>query len=313
MITLRCHCGKTFKVKPEQAGQVVTAPCCNAQVRVPAAKQAAAPERMQVKCPCGQVLAVAPSAGPVEVVCPACQQRLRLGGGATAPAPQPSADLFSGLPNTGPAPPMPSAPPRSRPAGGMAPRPRAKTASPKQRLPRLGALEDGFGVPLLICGGALFLGIFTALGVYLVGLASENMELAAASESWEPTDGTILASGVEARGAKRRAATISIRYEYQVGDSTYTGSNLSFEKQDSYTPSIAEAKLRPYPAGAKCTVYYDPQNPTQSVLIKGAQSSNQFYFWLGLASIVTGIVLAIDCAIGAVNAHRFPPKKVPLF
>ncbi len=322
MKTLRCNCGKTFSVKPESAGKIVTTPCCNTRVRVPAdssVKNQVEPDRIQVQCSCGQAMALARPKGPVEVQCPACQKRMRIGGTKPAqvrqPASRPDDDVFGSLPSAGSPAWPPTSSPRSQAAGAKAAVPRRKVSSAKKRLPRFGVLEDGFGTPILVFSGFVFLGIFSALGIFLFSQANENMARAAASESWQPTDGKILDSGFTVRGIQRRkqAATITVRYEYKIGDSAYSGSTFSFEKQDSYSPNVAEAKLKPYPPGATCTVYYDPESPSESVLIKGVQSSNTFYFWMGLASILCGTVLAIDSWLGAVNAHRFPPPKVPLF
>ena len=157
------------------------------------------------------------------------------------------------------------------------------------------------------------LGVLGALGIYLFGQANENMAKATESESWLPAEGTIQNSDFSVRGiqARKQAATITVRYAYTVDGSRYTGNTLSFEKQDSYSPNIAEAKLRPYPPGANCTVYYNPNSPSESVLMKGAQSSNAFNYWIGLAFMLCGIVIAIDCCIGAVNVYRFPLPKTP--
>ncbi|GAA5510861.1 hypothetical protein Rcae01_06371 [Novipirellula caenicola] len=323
MTTLRCTCGQTFKAKPELAGQIITTPCCNTRVRVPARQNAPAAtptDRINVKCSCGQMLAVARPKGPVEVTCPSCKKRLRLGGTATTPRTQPPPEndnVFGDLPPAGtPQGWTPPAAPQARPpSSSFATAPQRTKSNPQKRLPRLGVLEDGFGTPILIVAALTFLGIFVTLGVYLLSQASDNMALAAASEDWQPTEGKILESGFTVRGIQKRkqAATTHVRYEYKVDNATYTGTTLSFEKQDSFSPAVAEAKLQPYPPGADCTVYYDPQSPSNSVLIKGVQSSNQLYFWLGLASILCGVVMAIDCGLGAINAHRFPPPKVPLF
>lgn len=339
MKMLRCACGKTFGVKPESAGKVVVTPCCKTRVRVPAdasaqgqgasAQRRDAADRIRVQCSCGQSLELARPKGPVEVQCPVCQKRVRVGDSAAAPLPRSSpappssprveTDLFDSLPAAGfPA----SAPPVSMPTGSMPNRPtgaksfgpRKKSSSAPKRIPRLGILEDGFGTPLLAVIGIVFLGIFAGLGTYLFRQASQNIAKVKAAESWSSTDGEILDSGFRVRGVQRskQTATITVSYQYQVDGVSYTGNTFSFEKQDSHRPNIAEAKLEPYPPGADCTVYYNPQSPSESVLIKDAQSSNTLFYWMGLAFILCGVVLAIDCWLGAINAQRFPPPKVPL-
>ena len=152
----------------------------------------------------------------------------------------------------------------------------------------------------------MLLGILSALGIYLATQATKNMAKAAASENWQATDGQILESGFTVRGVRRsrQAATVNVRYNYQVGDSSYVGSTLSFEKQDSFRPASAEKILKPFPSGASCKVYYDPKEPSKSVLIKGGRSGNTINLVVGLLMLVGGLVIAVDCWIGAINARK---------
>ena len=60
-------------------------------------------------------------------------------------------------------------------------------------------------------------------------------------------------------------------YEYAVGGVSYSSSNISFTAdQDSVSGcGFAREALKSYPPGKAVSVYYDPQNPKDSVLIPG--------------------------------------------
>lgn len=326
MISLRCQCGQTFQVNAEHAGMVVMAPCCQTQVQVPAGVQKPVSpkpvDQIKITCPCGQPMVFARPAGPVEVACPSCQQRLQVGGAAQQPT-APEVD-FSNLPpaatSSGPLRPTPPQSPQRggsrappQPSPGFSPAARPPAARKKKtfkRIPRLGWFADEEGVPTLAISGIVMLAIMCAIGIGIKGLGQEHMEAAAESESWVAADGEIVTSGFTTEGlGHKQKATISVVYKYTVGDATYTGTRFSFEKMDSFRTYEAEINLKPYPPGAKCTVYHDPEYPSRSVLIKGARSRNQVYFYAGIFFIVVGIVLFVDCLIGCINAVNLPKPQ----
>ena len=321
---IHCKCGTKFRVKPEAAGKVVTTPCCKSRIRVPtnpiATNQPKA-GRVRVQCSCGQAIALNRPKTAVQIQCPTCQKKLRLGAPAAKKMIRPVAkpivepvivdepvsdDFWDQPPLASPPVRRPSQ--KSRKSGTGSRRKKSKKKrrrNAKTRIPRIGFLKEEFGFVSLLIAGFVMLGILLALGTYLATQATANMAKAAASENWKSTDGQILQSGFKVRGIRRsrQAATVTVRYNYKVGDSSYVGNLLSFEKQDSFRPSTAEEILKPYPSGAKCKVYYDPTDPSKSVLIKGVRSGNTINFFVGLAMILGGFVLAIDCWIGAANAR----------
>lgn len=342
MTMLRCRCGERFSVQPHLAGEVVVAPCCQAKVRIPAAAGSpsasvasgkpapSAAAAVLVRCPCGQKLRVRKSSATVDVDCPKCHRRLKVGGSATAPqapvqrgaqaparAPAQASAGAAAVDNSlfddplfgaGFPPAATSYPASFQSATGSYAPPRVKKRRTGQtRLPRWGAFDEGFGAPILFGGAIVLLVVLGGIGISIFQRGSWNAALASDSEKWIPAEGQILDSGYTLRASRkgRQVATIHIRYQYRVAGATYTGSNLSFENHSSHLPDVAKAILKPYPPGATCTVYHDPQSPTNSVLERGSQSGNQLEMVIGIAIVLCGLFFFYDCVAGAINALRF--------
>ena len=168
-------------------------------------------------------------------------------------------------------------------------------------------LHETFGAPLLFGFGVVVFLVCGAMAGYLYTQANEFNALGAASEDWASAPGKVVAADYKTRMSRRRtAATINIRYTFEVDGRTYSGSTLAFEKLDSLRADAAEQRLKPYPAGATVDVYYDPEDPTRNVLEKGVKSSNSGLLWAAAAFLIGGLVALYDGVAGGVNVIRFP-------
>ena len=317
MKKFQCKCGVKLGVEPEMAGKVIVTPCCKSRVRIPSAdNRRSNSERVSVQCSCGQKISLPRPSGPIKIACPTCKKQMQLGIPQVKPqSPLPFAEQdFSSDPFSDPfaAPPTQSSQPYYRAKKNSAKKTNKRTGKKrkrnrtKTRIPRYGWLSEESGIPALISVGFLLFASMVGLGSYLVVQARMNMAKATASETWQATDGRILKSDIQVRGLTRRKrrATVTISFQYNVGEQSYTGNKLSFEKQDSFQPEAAEELLRPYPSGATCTVYYDPDNPADSVLIKGTRGSNIINLLTGVFFAIAGLATAADCWIGAFNARN---------
>ena len=300
-------------MKPEFAGKVLTTPCCDARIKMPAQRKEQRPpdpKKLLVKCHCGQSISLTRPSKPVEIRCPKCQNRMRLGSPTPAPTRTPAetpllGDDLLGIPL---APSTFRSPPRngksSRTKRNTSQRRKANRSQSKTRLPRYGLFDESMGIPALVVMGLMFLLLLGGVGSYLIYDSNRNMAKAAASESWQATQGKILQSDFSVRGlGRKRRATVTVGFRYNVGGKSYTGNRLSFEKQDSFRPRNAEALLKPYPKGSNCMVYYNPNNPSDSVLIKGARSANNANLFAGVFFLIAGMACCTDCCIGAFNAR----------
>ena len=312
MKKFQCKCGVKLGVKPEMAGKVIVTPCCKRRVKIPSAENRRSnSERISVQCSCGQKISLPRPSGPIKIACPTCKKQMQLGTPQVkpqGPLPFPEKD-FSNDPFSDPF----AAPPtqlsqryyRAKKTKKKTGKKRKRNQT-KTRIPRYGWISEESGIPALISVGFLLFASMVGLGSYLVAQARTNMAKATASETWQATDGRILNSDIQVRGLTRRKrrATVTVSFQYNVGEQSYTGNKLSFEKQDSFQPEAAEELLRPYPSGATCTVYYNPDNPADSVLLKGARGSNTINLMVGVFFAIAGIATAADCWIGAFNARN---------
>lgn len=135
------------------------------------------------------------------------------------------------------------------------------------------------GVMLLLGGGA---GLFAGF---------ERARLGSASESWVEVEGEIISSRVASSRGRSAAssrtewryyARLGYRYEYE--GRSYSGSKISYDDppggSDESGKREAEEFLSDFPRGATVSVYVDPENPEQSVLLRGTTGSG---VWIPLA------------------------------
>jgi hypothetical protein len=164
-------------------------------------------------------------------------------------------------------------------------------------------MDEGFGAPLLFTSAIVLLAVFMAVGLYLGGQAATLNAMAKASRNWVAAPGTIVSSGYDTRLHKGRPlASLFVTYRFEANGGSYTGSTLAFEKLDSMTVAVAEAKLKPYPPGAACQVYHDPNSPTKNVLEQGTRGSNLAQLSMAAFFVLAGLVCAYDCLAGGLNA-----------
>ena len=143
---------------------------------------------------------------------------------------------------------------------------------------RLFPLSFGFG-------SMIFLGV----GLWMInkGIQSEN---------WDKGTATITSSEIEktesrskdAQGFTQTSTSYSVRvkYSYTVEGSNYEGNTVGFGTMSHNERSDAQEELKFYPKGKTIDVYYDPENPSDSVLNKGV-------FWPMYIVIVVMVIILI--------------------
>lgn len=141
-----------------------------------------------------------------------------------------------------------------------------------------------------------------ALGLLLFSLAMlryalNNYSKAKASNNWETTTGKL--TKLQLWGKRRvdgemvDSENVSVKYQYDVNGKTFTGSRTAFYTLH-YPETVDFAKR--YPQGSTVPVFYNPQNPVESVIVPGLhlQKPNG-EIWL--ASIVIAVSLAVIVGI----------------
>ena len=115
-------------------------------------------------------------------------------------------------------------------------------------------------------------------GLFGVGATGKGVWLAyngSRSATWPSVSGTIVLSRVTASEPRRILGrdtepgySADIAYQFRVGGSRYTGETIAFAIGSSHQSS-AENRVRKYPLGMAVSVYYNPNDPTKSVLEPG--------------------------------------------
>ena len=141
--------------------------------------------------------------------------------------------------------------------------------------------------------GGLLLFFMSKLGPYSYNLYQQGK----ASETWVPVEAQVerfkirTSSGFRGGKHSRRSGSVSnphadIIYHYQYEGKDYSGDRTGF------VPYSKGQLVRP--RRGKATVYVDPDNPSESVYIKGVSKPN-----IGAMAFVLGVVLAGLLLVGS--------------
>jgi hypothetical protein len=158
---------------------------------------------------------------------------------------------------------------------------------------------DNLAGPLfgMLCGGFFFL-LFVGLGVFLIYRMQQSKKKALVSQSWPSTTGQITESHVsrsqstDSDGDTTTSYSARVAYTYQVGGQTYSGHNIAFGFNPSYSSETkAQADAARYPVGSQVSVYYDPNKPSDAVLERQV-SGSKVGLILGIIFIVVGVCIA---------------------
>ena len=155
----------------------------------------------------------------------------------------------------------------------------------------------------IFCIGFMLIGlVFFLLGGYqlLQGLTTKD---------WPAAPGKILSSQVQSgnrtsggpvrsrKGSSKRYS-VDVRYRYEVDGQEFEGDRLRFGNVSYKSRSKAQKVMNRYPRGKEVEVFYDPENPQSSVLIKGIGLS-WLAVGLGGVAFILGLVVFIKTAKGA--------------
>ncbi|MBN2533018.1 MAG: DUF3592 domain-containing protein [Spirochaetales bacterium] len=107
--------------------------------------------------------------------------------------------------------------------------------------------------------------------------------------SWEITDGLILSASIIQRLDSDNQIEYypEVSYSYSIEGKEYRSTRISLFQVGNGTKSEAATIVNRYPTGKNITVYYDPQNPGNAVLVRGISP-----FVMTILYILVVIVLA---------------------
>ncbi|MBD2199943.1 MULTISPECIES: DUF3592 domain-containing protein [Calothrix] len=136
---------------------------------------------------------------------------------------------------------------------------------------------------------------FILVGGLVLWIGGQNLYNGKSSETWPQVSGQIMESSVtSSKGSgSQRTYRAAVRYRFRVKDKAYIGDRITYKGNDSGGSSVAEALVKRYPQGKLVTVYYKPDNPSQSVLEPGLTLDAFWVPGIGFLFFGVGCVMAV--------------------
>ena len=145
-----------------------------------------------------------------------------------------------------------------------------------------------------------FAGFLIVIGAALAIFGVFFLKSAQASRAWPNTMGEVQAikatRHTTGTGGSVTTYNYVVAYEYEVDDRTYTGDRYSLGSGSTASPqydspsAAQRAGKEAYPPGSEVTVYYDPANPTSTVLKPGANWGTYVPLIMGLVFLPSGFL-----------------------
>ena len=140
--------------------------------------------------------------------------------------------------------------------------------------------------------------IFVLGGAYIGFRVIKAWKLFRSSENWVPIVGLVTKSEVEylaSTGADDSDTyTPIITYTYQLMGNSYEGNRIEFGSEGVRfgKRKKAEVVIARHPLGSQPTVYYDPEDPAQSVLERKWNSTNTILFLI--LELIGAVLIYLD-------------------
>jgi len=145
---------------------------------------------------------------------------------------------------------------------------------------------------------ALGLGVlFTVVGYFVAfHFGKPILDNAKASTNWPTADGVIESSEV-AKSTNSDGDTMysaEVVYQYEVNGQKLDSDNVFFGGDySSSSRSDASGTVNRYPVGKEVEVFYDPDEPSNSVLEPGAKWMSYMVYGIGMVFLVVGLLVVI--------------------
>ena len=155
----------------------------------------------------------------------------------------------------------------------------------------------------LFCVGAVIF-IFFGVGVAAIILGIRNRKKAEASVNWPSAPGRITNAWIDQEddidedGFSTTTFTPNWQYQFTASGQTYTSDKISFGGKRGYgRQKKAQEALAAYPLHSQVRIYFDPANPSESVLVPGTKGT-----FLGIIVGAIFIVISIfGCIAGTIG------------
>ena len=133
------------------------------------------------------------------------------------------------------------------------------------------------------------------VGVGAIYLGFISVQKAMQSTDWPSVKGKVVESGIRtekgpssSKTGSRDSYHANVIYEYDVIGKVYTGRKVGFGEYGREDEVHATKISEKYPEGEAVDVYYDPDQPSDSVLEPGSHGLPWFYIALGFPFLLFG-------------------------
>jgi hypothetical protein len=169
----------------------------------------------------------------------------------------------------------------------------------------------------LMGGFSGMIGLLTIVPFLLVGLGlffwgMRGQRGGNESKSWPTTTGRILMSQIESRRSRSGSSGYSttfypqIMYEYDLGGQRFQSNQINRGVMLSYgMTSMAQQKTMQYPVGSNVLVYYNPMNPSESVLETGASGGSKILMGIGLMIFLFAACMGLSMTVFSTFIGQF--------
>jgi hypothetical protein len=141
--------------------------------------------------------------------------------------------------------------------------------------------------------------VFFSVWYAFLFVLNNTYQEAEQANHWPTVMGAIFESRVQSRTSSSATGTgfdPIIRYQYRVQRQQYV--NNTWQKiGNSPTRHEAQEIVDRYPQGKRTTVYYDPEDPENSLLVPGNTSETSWVLWLFTYVPVGVFVLALIVSV----------------
>lgn len=148
---------------------------------------------------------------------------------------------------------------------------------------------------------------FAGIAVFLALRARSSQRQVKAVRAWPAATGRVLSAEVEARRSRTGRSGYStayypvVVYEYVVNGQRYMNNVLSpGQALGIGFRGVVEKKVARYPVGNAVPVYYNPQNPGESVLETSTTGANRV-LWFVVAFIVVMLICTLTFVFGMMS------------
>ena len=150
----------------------------------------------------------------------------------------------------------------------------------------------------LLAGSAL-----TLFGIYLLKHSVTSYQKAVASQRWPSVTGqlteVLLWGSRNLGGQIKEVEKLNVEYNYQINGQNYTGTLPAF-----YTVMYPETLefANQHPVNSDIKIYYNPKNPSESVLIPGPRKDKPYSdLILGFLGVIIGAAIAVLSWMGIIG------------